>query len=306
LKDILTSAVLGAAPVALAVGITMALGYVDSKGGSLLRFHANPVARHQLPMVLLLNFGPLLFAGLAGLLRWRWGAQEGVAAIALILSALGFYFTADVPDMGGVWVGWRSGHLLLVAFAICGAAAVGTAWVRRKARPALVLVIVLAIIPAAPTVAIDVFNAQDVTNREAGPAFPWTLVITAPEREALDWIKRSSPPDAMVQVEPYARGAGNWAYIPAFADRRMAAGLPISMVPLKPYLDASDNIRWGIYRSVSGKEAHAAAVFYGIDYLVFGAVERETYAEGLANIVNRPDLFEQAFQNEAVTIYRVR
>ena len=306
LSEALSAAVLGLAPIALAVGISMALGYVDSRAGTLLLFHANPVAVRHLPLVLLLNFGPLLFAAIVGLLRWRWGSQEGVAAIALLLSALGFYFTADVPDMGGVWVGWRSGHLLLIAGAICGAAAIGAAWPRRRARAALALLTALVIIPAVPTVAIDVYNAQDVNDRDIGPGFPWTLVISSTEREAFDWIKANTAPDALVQVEPFVRGAGNWAYIPAFADRRMGAGLPISMIPLSPYREASDNVRWGIYRNVSGKEAHAAAVFYGIDYLVFGAIERETYPEGLANIVNRPDLFEVAFQNEAMTIYRVR
>ena len=44
----------------------------------------------------------------------------------------------------------------------------------------------VAILPAIPTVAIDVYNAQDITNRGQGPNFPWTLVITPPEREALE------------------------------------------------------------------------------------------------------------------------
>ena len=46
----------------------------------------------------------------------------------------------------------------------------------------------------------------------------------AGEREALEWMKRSTPPDAVVQFEPVARGDTHWAYIPAFGERRMAAG----------------------------------------------------------------------------------
>jgi hypothetical protein len=34
-----------------------------------------------------------------------------------------------------------------------------------------------------------------------------------------------------LQVDPVARGQETWAYLPAFAERRMAIGLPISMVP---------------------------------------------------------------------------
>ena len=74
--------------------------------------------------------------------------------------------------------------------------------------------------------AVDVYNAQDVNNRSMGADFPWTLIITPQEREALDWIKFATPEDAVVQVEPYIRGAKHWAYIPAFAERRSIAGLP--------------------------------------------------------------------------------
>jgi hypothetical protein len=306
LRQAFSAAVLGVAPVVLAVGISWALGYVDPRDGPLMRFHLNPVALRHLPMVMLLNFGPLLFAGVGGLARWRWGSREGIAPIALVLSALGFYFTADVPDMGGVWVGWRSGHLLLIAFAICGAAAIGAAWRRRGLRPVLALVMILAIVPAVPTVAIDVFNAQDVDNHDFGAGFPWTLIISPAEREAFEWIKANTPANALVQIEPYVRGAGNWAHIPAFAERRMAAGLPISMIPLKPYQEESDNVRWGIYRSVSAEEAHRVATFLGIDYLVFGRVERKAYPDALANIAGRPDLFEIVFQNDAMTLYKVR
>ena len=54
---------------------------------------------------------------------------------------------------------------------------------------------------AMPTVAIDVFNAQDITNRDAA-TFPWTLVITPPQRAAFDWIRQHTPIDAVVQAEP--------------------------------------------------------------------------------------------------------
>jgi hypothetical protein len=100
-----------------------------------------------------------------------------------------------------------------------------------------------AVILAIPTVAIDVYNAQDITNRGPGPNFPWTLVIKPEERDALNWLKRTTKPTALVQVEPIASGAGGWASIPAFAQRRTAAGIPISMIPLRPYQEAIAQIR---------------------------------------------------------------
>lgn len=298
-------AIVGAAPVAVGIGISAALGYTDPGEGMLLRFGLNPVALRQWPYMFLLSFGPLLFLGIGGMLRWRWVTAHGAAAAALVLSAVVFYFTADVPDMGGVWVGWRSGHLLLIAFAIVGAAAMTAWWQRPAARLPVVVATLLAVIPAVPTVALDVYNAQDVTNREAGPTFPWTLVISPAEREAFEWLKRATPRDARVQVEPFARDAGTWAYVPAFGERRMAAGLPISMIPLEPYRAASESVRSGIFQAAAASDAHAMARHLGIDYLLIGDVEREHYGRAVAMMVERPDLFPPVFANSAVTIFAI-
>ena len=78
------------------------------------------------------------------------------------------------------------------------------------------------------------------------------------------------------------------------------------MIPLKPYEDQSENVRRRIYRSASADDAYSVAVELGIDYLVFGRAERKAYPDVLANIAGRHDLFEVVFQNQAMTIYRVR
>jgi uncharacterized membrane protein len=162
----------------------------------------------------------------------------------------------------------------------------------------------LAIVPAVPTVAIDVYNAQDIANPHQGPGFPWTLVLSPHERQALDWLRRSTAPDAIVQVEPFVRDAGTWAYVPAFAERRMAAGLPISMIPLRPYREAADKVR-NIFKNGSAADAYATATLMDVDYLLVGEPERRAYAAGVARIAERPDLFAPVFSNDAITVYRV-
>jgi hypothetical protein len=298
-------AILGAGPILVAIAISSVLGYTDPKEGFLISFGINPVALRRWPLMFLLSFGPLLFAGIGGLLRFRWVARDGLAPAALVVAAIAFYFLADVPDMGGVWVGWRSGHLLLISFAIIGAAALTAAWQRYALRIPLGAAMVIAVGLAVPTVAIDVYNAQDITNRGPGPNFPWTLVITPPEREALNWIKRATPATAIVQVDPIARGATHWAYVPAFAERRMAAGIPISMIPLRPYERESAAVQ-SIFRAATADDARALAVTMGIDYLLIGAVERSAYIKGVTQIAERPDLFAPVFHNDAVDIYGVR
>jgi len=167
------------------------------------------------------------------------------------------------------------------------------------------VVVGTAVVIAIPTIAIDVFNAQDVENRLQGTGFPWTLVITPAEREAFDWIRAHTPVDAVIQPEPYIRGAGTWAYVPAFAERRMAAGIPISMIPLNRYQMASDNVRYGIFRASTAEEANGWAEFLSIDYLLIGELEREAYHDGVEQLRARTDLFEPVFMNDAILVLRV-
>jgi hypothetical protein len=298
-------AVLGAGPSIVGAVLTSVLGYTDPSAGTMIQVGLNRVALRQWPFMLFLSFGPLLIVGLLGLLRVRWVLRDGAAAAATVLVALAFYFLIDVPDMEGVWVGWRSGHQLLVAFAAIGAAAATAAWSARRWRVPMLVALILIFVPAVPTVAIDVFNAQDITNRRQGPGFPWTVVITPGEREALEWLKHSTPPDARVQFEPEARGADNWSFISAFGERRMVAGWPIAMIPLRRYQAAMRDVRQGIFQAASAEDAHAMAAYLGVDYVLVTGVERRKYGGVLAAIDARPDLFPVGFKNSEVTIYGV-
>ena len=79
-----------------------------------------------------------------------------------------------------------------------------------------------------------------------------------------------------MQVDAYARDADTWAYIPAFAERRMGVGLPISMVPLLKYQEGSHAVQW-MYDVRSAGAAHEMAARVGIDYIVVGEPERRAH-----------------------------
>jgi uncharacterized membrane protein len=256
-------------------------------------------------LVWILSFGPLLVGALIAVTSPRWLVRQGAAPVALVAASTVFYFFTNVPDVGDVWVGWRSGHMLLIAFSAITGAWLTHAWSSRRWRPALALGVLLVALPAVPTVAIDVYNAQDITNRSAGAGFPWTLVITPAEREALEWVRRETPPTAVVQTDPEARGVTHWSYIGAFAERRMVAGFPVAMTPILPYQRASDDVKWGVFKTTQAAECHASARFAGIDYLFIGEPERHRYGAAIDAMLGAPDLFEVVFQNHAVTILRV-
>lgn len=297
--------VLGGVPIGVGVALTKALGYTDDRYGFLLAIGLNPVALEHLGRVLLLSFGPLLFGAVLTLVRWRWMLRDGAAATTLVIAAFAFYFFANVPDAGDVWVGWRSGHLLLIAFGVMTACVLQDVWQVAWSRKVVAIPATVAILLGTPTVAVDIYNAQDIHNRAMGADFPWTLVITPLERQALDWIRTSTPQKAVVQAEPYIRGNKHWSYIPGFAERRSVAGLPIAMTPLRPYREASDDVYWGIFRARSADEAHNMATFLGIDFLALGVPERRAYVSGIAQIAARPDLFTVVFRNDEMTIFRV-
>lgn len=292
-------------PIVGAILLGRYLHYVES-GGPLVSFMVNETAWHRAPFAIVLSFGAMLAGAVAGgVFAWR---RKALAQFALPAAIIGiswfFYFFVDVRDHQHVYVGWRAGHLLFIAFAPLVGFACQEYW---RAGGAIRLIgigaTVLLIGAAAPTSAIDVYNTQDITNRQEAPGFHWTLVIPHDELEALAWVKQHTPLDATVQVDPEIRDAETWAYIPAFAERRMGAGLPISMIPLLRYQRATARVL-EIYRAPSGNAAYLAALATDVDYLVVAPLERQRHPAIEATLDASPDLWPLVFRNGSVSIYQ--
>jgi hypothetical protein len=305
-KGMVAGAIAAAVPIGVAAFVALKLQYVD-RGESIVRILVNPAAVTHPWLSIFLSFGPMLPAVFVG--SWLGARSDDPRRLAplwtAIVVAVLFYFFVDVRDHQYVYVGWRAGHLLFIAFAPLTAVAFQELWRRRSlTRVFTVAAGLILAAAAAPTLVVDVYNAQDTANREQGPGFPWTLVVTPDELDALDWIRRSTPTDAIAQVEPYARGRATWAYLPAFAERRMSAGLPISMVPLDKYEAASARVR-EVYTSSDARDAYRAAVELRIEYVVVGPPERHAYPSFERLIDERPELFRRVFKNGSMTIYFV-
>ena len=306
-RALLPAAIAAAIPLALATAAAMALGYVDRDSSGLVQILVNPMAVTEPVWAIFLSFGPLLLLSILGAVFAVWHrATELLTVLAIIVVSFAFYFFVDLRGHQYVYVGWRAGHLLFVAFTILTAYAlqeIGRGTIARRAVAAALFIVLAA--AAAPTFAIDLYNTQDTGNRALSPGgFPWTTVLEPEELEALDWIERLTPPKAIVQVEPTVRGQASWAYIPAFAERRMAAGLPIGMVPVEKYETASLEVKT-VFTSAEPVVAHQRAVEYGIDYLFVGRPEREANPQLEERLAQRPDLFQPAFRNNTVSIYFV-
>jgi len=172
--------------------------------------------------------------------------------------------------------------------------------VTRRAFAAIVTVVVLA---GLPTVIIDLYNTQDVWNRRMGPGFRWTVVLTPPELEALAWLRHSTLPASRVQIEPFSRERDAY-YVTAFAERRMAGGLPTGLVPLAKYQAVSERIKQ-IYSATDASDAFQKAAGLCVDYLIVGEPERRAHPAFQAVVDGAPHLFQPAFRNDAIAVYAV-
>jgi hypothetical protein len=171
-------------------------------------------------------------------------------------------------------------------------------------QPLQLAAIALAFLAGLPTTVIDIYNTQDITNHNQAPGFRWTLMLRPDELQAFDWIQKNTRPEALFQVDPMARDSETWAYLPAFAERRMAIGLPISMVPLAKYQQGSEAIR-NMFEEAP-LAAYERAVRAKVNYVLVGVPERESHpgVEERSNSI--PNQMPIAFKNGTISIYEIR
>jgi hypothetical protein len=299
--------ILRASAAALPVGLALSwTGYNEmvEGAGNVVQFGVSEAAAQAPITTLLLSIGPILLPGLCALWPiWRIPRAVWAPIITLGLSILLFYFVALTVESS--YVGFRAGQLMQICLAVLVARTFAS--LIRAGRLTAVGVGLLMLIGGAglPTTVVDLYNAQDIANRAMGPGFRWTFTVTAAEQEAFDWIRRQTPADAVVQMNAQARHPESWSLIPTFAQRRMAAGLPISMISIPDYEHTSLMVH-EVYTGVSAVEAHRVAGALGIDYLFVGPVEREDMGTAARAKFENAAYFEQVFRNSEVTIYAVR
>jgi hypothetical protein len=299
--------VIALVPIGGAVALGQSLEYVEHGGGPLVSLMVNETSWHNAPLAIFLSFGAMLIGAIAGTITaWRRGELGRFAILGAIIGVCWlFYFFVDVRDHQHVYVGWRAGHLLFISFGVLSGYAVQECWrAGGWVRPLGIATAVLVMAAAAPTAAIDLYNTQDTTNREEAPGFRWTLIIPPDELDALAWIREHTKPSAVVQVDPQVRDPETWAYIPAFAERRMAAGLPISMIPMEKYQRATTRVL-EVFKAKTAEAAYVSALNNGIDYLMIAPLERKRYPELEAKLDSAPYIWPLAFRNGSVSIYAV-
>jgi hypothetical protein len=288
------------AAAAAMVGLAVAWGWgskVMEGAGSALQIGTAGLENSPVATVLL-SVGPILIPSLPGL-RSVQGASSRALSIgcAGILLALGLLYFVRISESS--WVGFRAGQILLVSIPIVLARALTIM------RPrAMAVVAALVFLVGAPTTAIDTWNAQDIGNRREGPGFKWTLWTTRDQQQAFAWLRAQTPKGAIVQMEPMVRGREHWTLIPSFAGRRMAAGLPISLLPQPEYNEASELVK-ALFSTTRADEASELARRLRIDYLYVDDADTRAYPDGVRKFDESPALFSRVFTSGPVKIFRV-
>lgn len=288
-----------AVPVAIALVWCAANQVTSGSGPSLVVGWWGPATHAPVP-TLALSFLPAAVPAIVG---WGLGRSVMPSRLTPTLAGIGIslvlMFTVALR-VDPHWVGFRTGHLIfgflppLVAW--------GYLRLREAGRQRLAILMTAGIVSSGlPTTVIDAYDAQDVGNTAMGPGFHWTLSLSASQLDGLSWIRTHTPEAAIVQAEPLSRGREAWSLIPSFAGRRMAAGLPISLMH-EPAYDTRSRAVQEIYAGTDAERAGRLARALGIDYLYVDGTDRATYA-GVAKFDRRPDYFNRVFRNGEVTVY---
>ena len=85
----------------------------------------------------------------------------------------------------------------------------------------------------------------------------------------------------------------------------MAAGDPISLLPIPAYKERSGTVK-RIFETDDAKEGLALARRLRLDYIYVDQEDLTAYPVGTRKFDEHPELFERVFSNGTVRIYRVR
>jgi hypothetical protein len=293
---------LAALPFLAGVAWAIANGMVEGAGGSLI-VGLDTVTRNTSLLTLLIALGPALLPAVAGGII---GARRFhlAPATSLLTVAATTLFVLHLT-VEGVWIGWRAGQLVQIALVPLVAACIAVfIECRRQWLASLVVALVLA--TGLPTTVIDLFNAQDVGNLAHGPGFTWTLRVPPDSLQALAWIREHTRARAIVQMSIGPRERDTWTLVPSFAARRMAAGRPISLLPLTEY--TTDSVRVDrMFETSDAAEACAIAYELTIEFVFVDGLDRGRLAPAaLEKFGRQPGCFIEVFATGEAAVYRVR
>jgi hypothetical protein len=295
---------LAAVPVALALGWCVANHVLEGTSGA-LEFGYKGIARDHPIVSLALSLGPLLAGAVAGLTVavYHRSRPQLVALAGVIIGFACMYLLSMPLDLA--YIGFRAGQVLQVTLPMLAAGYFALAAKGGWRRLVIVASALVMLAWGLPTTVIDAYNTQDTDNRAMGPGFHWTVAVSPEEETALRWIEQNTPSTALVQEDPLVSGRESWTMIPSLGQRRMAVGLPISLLH-RPEYDTGSWLVHELFTTTSVDRACEIATDLSIDYVYLDDVERSAMpVSALRKFDQGLGCFRPAFRNPHVSVFAV-
>ncbi|HSE41986.1 MAG TPA: hypothetical protein VLH08_14575, partial [Acidobacteriota bacterium] len=263
-KELLFSAALGLSFLAAYFLLFQMFG---TKGGE-VQFQINYFVLANIAKYILLNWGAILIAGVAGII---FSSKKIPKTFLLFYLALCFLFiifvNIDVPGLSEITL--KMGILSYVILLIFAAGFFDN---RRFSTPALCVALTIMLLPALVTFAMDWYNNQDVWNTK------FTSVISREDQEVYDWMQKNLEKDACVQSTLGDEGflEGYVTEIPALARRPVYLGDKVHSRLYqisKEEVQFRDKIVTKIFHSYSAGQISALAQRAGINYFFVSSQE---------------------------------
>ena len=262
-------------------------------GGGEWSFALVATVWQTLPQYLLLNWGALLFFGIAGILFSIREFPVRFCLFYLLLCVLCMQFVQN--RMGSSEVTLKLGYLCNVCLLLLTAGFLA----RYQNRFGIILAIVLPlIVPASITLFMDLYNSQDVHNER------FTTVIPQEDAEVYGWMRENLNPRSVVQYYSIGRDIELVSPIPSFAHRIVYVGDKFHAKAFQvddQEVARRENVVWRLFHQ-NGSRAHSLARKEGIQYLFLSAAENSV-TESRYQFV--PPFFSAIFQNGKALLVRV-
>jgi hypothetical protein len=211
---------------AAVVGGAIAVGALPTGSGAAhaiaLRLH--PIARFG-PLYLLVELGPLFFFGMAGLIALSASRRLGTRGTMLVLLGLTVLFAFFVAQPLEPNHSLRKAIKLLQLVLVVLAADAFAVYIRQPRGRWLTTGLVVALVAGVVTLGTDIFQYVDVMGRKPQP----TTYVSVDTMKVLDWIRTSTPRDAVFQVLSEVRPDQRFretfgSLISTFGERRTLVG----------------------------------------------------------------------------------
>lgn len=296
------TAAIAAVPVGAALAWCVWSGTFEGAGGNVVIGLSRRAARAPY-RTLALALGPILVLAIIGVVAaFRRRLPVYAAAISLVFGIFLLYFVTLTKEE--IWIGWRAGQIILVSIPALAAAAI--AWMSDARRWLAGAAIAAVACLGLPTTLIDTYNASDTDNFLVGPGqFKWTVALPRDSEAATNWIRHSTPSDAVVQMSIGPRGRETWTLIPTFAQRRMAAGQPISLLRAEAYDRASRDAD-AMFAGVDPSEAWRVARALGVHYVFVDGVERRAFGPAAIEKFRDARYFSPVYRNADAEVFQVK